>query len=62
MANVAPLPKTKPVQDLSNNLRPIALTSSLSKVAEEFIVAHYIKPVVLKVIDPTNMLWSPVPL
>lgn len=54
MANVTPLPKTKPVQDFKKNLRPISLTPCLSKVAEEFIVTDYIKPAVTKVIDPNQ--------
>ena len=51
MANITPLPKTKIVKDPKKDLRPISLTASISKVAEEFIVVDYIKPAVLKVID-----------
>ena len=36
---------------LKKDLRPISLTPCLSKVAEEFIVADYIKPAVLKDLD-----------
>ena len=46
-----PLPKTKIVKDTKKDLRPISLTASISMFAEEFIVADYIKPAVLKVID-----------
>ena len=35
-ANVVPIPKSKPVKDLSKDLRPISLTPVISKVAEEF--------------------------
>ena len=51
MANITPLPKTKIVKDPKKDLRPISLTASISKVAEEFIVVDYIKPAVLKAID-----------
>ena len=34
-ADVSPLPKVKPVEDLKKHLRPISLTPCLSKVAEE---------------------------
>ena len=36
---------------LYEDLRPVSLTPALSKIAEEFIVANYISPAVLKVID-----------
>ena len=54
LANVSPLPKKKPVNDLKKDLRPISLTSCLSKVAEDCIVADYVKPAVLKVLDPNQ--------
>lgn len=53
-ANVVPIPKTKPVTDINKNLRPISLTPTISKVAEEFIVIKYIAPAVLKEIDPNQ--------
>ena len=34
------------------DLRPISLTSCIFKTAEEFLVNTYVKPAVLKVIDP----------
>ena len=51
-ADVIPLPKTKTVQQPKKDLRPISLTACISKVAEEFLVNEYVKPAVLKVIDP----------
>ena len=53
-SNVTPLPKAKPVQDLTKQLRPISLTPCLSKLAEDFIVSDYIKPAIIKVIDPNQ--------
>ena len=52
IAELSPLPKTKPVKNLKKDLRPISLTACLSKVAEEFIVRDYIKPAVPKILDP----------
>ena len=52
--HVIPLPKTKIVQQPKKDLRPISLTSCISKVAEEFPVNKYVKPAVLKVIDPNQ--------
>ena len=47
MANVTPLPKKKPVQNLKKDLRPISLTPCVSKVAKEFVERDYIMPAVL---------------
>ena len=51
LADVVPLPKQKPVEDLSKHLRPISLTPTISKLAEEFVVATQVGPAVLKKID-----------
>ncbi len=50
MANVPPLPKLKVVTDLTKDLRPISLTTYISKVAEDFVVVDYMKPAILKVV------------
>ena len=49
--DVTPLPKKMPVQNLTKDLRPISLTPCLSKVAEDFVVTHHLKPAVMKVLD-----------
>ena len=36
---------------LKKDLRPISLTSCLSKVAEDFVVTDHLKPAVMKVLD-----------
>ena len=46
-ANVVPVPKQKPIKDVNKHLRPISLTPILSKVAEEFVVEMYVKPVLM---------------
>ena len=53
-ANVVPIPKVKQVKDPTKDLRPISLTPSISKIAEEFVVTDYIKPAVLKSVDNTQ--------
>ena len=47
-ADTVPIPKQKPIKDVNKHLRPISLTSILSKVAEEFVVTEYLRPSILK--------------
>ena len=54
MADVSPIPKQKPVQDISKHLRPISLTPVISKLAEEFVVDCFIKPAILRIVDSPN--------
>ena len=51
-ADVVPVPKQRPVQDINKHLRPISQTPILSKIAEEYVVDTYVKPAVLSKIDP----------
>jgi hypothetical protein len=51
MADVSAIPKIKPVRNPKKDLRPISLTPSVSKVAEELLVEKYVKPAILKVLD-----------
>ena len=46
-ADVVPVPKQRPVQDINKHLRPFSLTPILSKIAEEYVVDTYVKPAVL---------------
>ena len=48
---MVPVPKLKPVTDINKNLRPISLTSVISKLAQNFVVALHFGPAVLEVID-----------
>ena len=50
-ADVVPITKEKPIQDINRQLRPISLTPILSKLAEEFVVMIYVKPAVMELID-----------
>ena len=52
MADVPPIPKPSKITDFNKDLRPISLTSTLSKVAEVFIIDKELKSVLLKSLDP----------
>ena len=54
LANISPIPKQKPIHDVNSHLRPISLTPILSKVAEDFVVEEFVKPAVLKKVDPNQ--------
>ena len=58
-ANITPLSKTKPVSIIAKHIRPISLTSALSKLAEDFIVKNYVGPAVLEIIDPNQFVAIP---
>ena len=51
-ANVTPLHKEKLVRDINKHLRPISLTSAISKLTEDFVVEQYVSPAIMEVIDP----------
>ena len=50
-ADIVPVPKRKPIYDVNKDLRPISLTPVLSKVAEDYVVEYFLKPVVLEKVD-----------
>ena len=50
-ADIVPVPKQRPIQDINKHLRPISLTPILSKIAEDYIVHEFVIPAVLKKID-----------
>ena len=41
MARVTPIPKIYPPVNVENDLRPIAVTSCLAKIAEKFVNRHF---------------------
>ena len=59
MADIAPLPKAQDIEDFNKDLRPISLTSTLSKIAEDFIIQHDLKPKLLNIIDPKQFGFIP---
>ena len=54
MADVTPLPKVKQVTDPKRELRPISLSSTLSKISEDFVVSDYMKPALESLADPNQ--------
>ena len=59
IADVPPLPKAPTVNDMNKDLRPISLTSTLSKVAESFVIDEDLKPVLLSAVDPSQFGFIP---
>ena len=54
MADVIPIPKQKPVRTINKDLRPNSFTPIVSKLAEKVVVEQFIKPEILKVVDPNQ--------
>ena len=59
IANIAPLPKAQGIENFNKDLRPIALTLTLSKIAEEYIIRNELKPKLLNTIDPNQFGFIP---
>ncbi|XP_028414247.1 uncharacterized protein LOC114537304 [Dendronephthya gigantea] len=59
LADVCPLPKSSLICDFNNDIRPISLTSTLSKVAESFVIDMALKPVMLSIVDPRQFGFIP---
>ena len=57
--NVCPLPKVSTICDFTKDLRPISLTSTLSKLAEGIIIDKELKHTVLKSIDSRQYGFIP---
>ena len=53
-ADVTPLLKVKPVTAIAKHIRPVSLTSAMSKLAEDFVVRSYVGPAILNIIDPNQ--------
>ena len=51
VADIVPIPKTYPVEDLNNDFRPIPLTATLSKILESFY-AEWILDSIYHKLDP----------
>ena len=47
------------IRDFSKNLRPLSLTSTLSKIAESIVITTELKPVILKQVDPNQFGFIP---
>ena len=59
LADVPPVPKGASIEDFNKDLRPISLTSTLSKVAEGYVVDRALKPLMLECMDPSQFGFIP---
>ena len=59
LANVVAIPKSSMIRDFSKDLRPISLTSTLFKIAENIVIDRELKPVILKWVDPNQFGFIP---
>ena len=59
MADVPPVPKEVNIFDFNKDLRPISLTSTLSKIAENIVINYELKPKLLKRMDPMQFGFIP---
>ena len=50
-ADIAPVPKEKPIRHVNKHLHPISLTPVLSKLTEDYVIEQYVKPAVLARVD-----------
>ena len=52
LADVPPVPEGASIEDFNKDLRPMSLTSTLSKVVEGYIIDRALKPLMLECMDP----------
>jgi hypothetical protein len=58
-ANITPLPKSSTVNDINTDLRPISLTPTISKIAEEpYVVVNHVNPPLSSTSDQTSTVVS----
>ena len=58
-ADAIPIPKKKPINDIKNQLRPISLTPSMSKIVKDFVIKFHVGPALLKVVNPDQFRAMP---
>ena len=59
LADVPPLPKAPVISDFNKDLRPISPSSTMPKIAENFVIEKALKPVVVSHIDPGQFGFIP---
>ena len=59
LANICPIPKGKQVIDINKELRPISLTSTLCKIAEDAIIKYDLKPAIMARLDCNQFGFIP---
>ena len=56
---MCPIPKCKQVTDIIQDLRPISLTSTLCKIAEDAIIKYDLKPAIMARLDCNQFGFIP---
>ncbi len=59
LANICPIPKDKQVIDVNKDLRPIFLTSTLSKIAKDAVIKYNLKPAIMDRLDCNQFGFMP---
>ena len=59
LGDVPPVPKGASIEDFNKDPTPISLTSTLSKVAEGYIIDRALKPLMLECMDPNQFGFIP---
>ena len=59
LADVPPVPRGASMEDFKKELRPISLTTTLSKVAEGFVIDRELKPLMLECMNPNQFGFIP---
>ena len=59
MADVPPVPKAPTVEEFNKDQRPISLTSTLSNVAESYVIERDLKPTLLRYLVPSQFGFIP---
>ena len=59
VADVPPVPKNASIEDFNEELRPISLTNTLSKVAEGFVIDRELKTLMLDCMNPNQFGFIP---
>ena len=59
LPDVPPFPKGASIEDFNKDLRPISLTSTLSKVPEGYVIDRDFKPLMLECMNPNQFGFIP---
>ena len=59
LADICPIPKCKQVIEINKDLRPISLTSTLCKIAEDAIIKYDLKPKIMARLDCNQFGFIP---
>ena len=59
LPDICPIPKSKQVTDINKDLRPISLTSTLCKIAEDVIIKYDLKSAIMAHLDCNQFGFIP---